>query len=315
MRIIKRVIKWFFVLSIIGYVGMYGIKSYKHKAKQQFLRSPSPPFISGDGFRAYADYIFDETNQKFHPKDIKTGDIIFVKTDMLKEFFLTHHKNIANAYILITHNADNDVPFSDTHEPLDFSALLEDKKIIAWFAQNANLVHPKLIPIPIGVENRYCAGKKLQIINNLKNKKKNKFHWLYMNFNVGTFPVERSYIYQLFLSKPFCKTANQIPANQFYQDIKNSRFILCPRGNGLDCHRTWEALYLGSFPVVRKSAMQSLYEGLPVVVVNNWEEVTEEFLQQKYEELSSKAFNMEKITMQYWYDYIDKVKSEAGKTL
>ena len=45
---------------------------------------------------------------------------------------------------------------------------------------------------------------------------------------------------------------------------------MSPQGNGLDCHRTWEALILKTIPIVRTSSLDPLYEGLPVVVVHEW---------------------------------------------
>ncbi len=55
-------------------------------------------------------------------------------------------------------------------------------------------------------------------------------------------------------------------------------FVISPHGNGVDCHRTWEALALGCVPIVRTSPLDALYEGLPVLIVSNWCEVTADFL-------------------------------------
>jgi hypothetical protein len=53
-------------------------------------------------------------------------------------------------------------------------------------------------------------------------------------------------------------------------------FVISPHGNGLDCHRTWEALILNSAPIVKTSPLDRLYTalGMPVVIVNDWSEVT-----------------------------------------
>jgi hypothetical protein len=52
-------------------------------------------------------------------------------------------------------------------------------------------------------------------------------------------------------------------------------FEVSPRGNGLDCFRTWEALLLGTIPIVRTSTLDPLFEdeALPVVVVREWTEI------------------------------------------
>ena len=50
-------------------------------------------------------------------------------------------------------------------------------------------------------------------------------------------------------------------------------FVLSAEGNGLDCHRTWELLYLGCIVITKSSPLDPLFEGLPVVIVRDWEEV------------------------------------------
>ena len=49
--------------------------------------------------------------------------------------------------------------------------------------------------------------------------------------------------------------------------------MMSPPGNGVDCHRTWEAIALGAVPVVLRSALAStLVDAAPIVAVTSWEE-------------------------------------------
>jgi hypothetical protein len=50
-------------------------------------------------------------------------------------------------------------------------------------------------------------------------------------------------------------------------------FVVSTEGNGLDCHRTWELLYLGCIVITRSSSLDPLYKELPVMIVQHWEEV------------------------------------------
>jgi hypothetical protein len=50
-------------------------------------------------------------------------------------------------------------------------------------------------------------------------------------------------------------------------------FVISPHGNGLDCHRTWEALALGHIVLVPESPLQPLYSKLPVVALRSWGEI------------------------------------------
>lgn len=269
-------------------------------------RIPDSKFITGDAYRNHADFIFDETNQVLDPRKVERGSVIFVKTDMLAEFFKKYHKKIENPYILVTHNSDDEVPGI-------FENYLNDYKIIAWFSQNVVKSHKKLIPIPIGIDNLYWGKKKLKALNHIikKGVKRNKKYLLYQNFVDKTSLYERSYVRKIFLAKKFCKTSKDLTYKKYFSEITDSFFILSPRGNGIDCHRTWESMYLGSIPIVKSSAMDSLFKDLPILIVNDWNEITEEFLKGKYKELSMKKFNIEKIYVQYWLNLIDSYKKRS----
>jgi len=47
-----------------------------------------------------------------------------------------------------------------------------------------------------------------------------------------------------------------------------------PRGAGMDCHRTWEALALLTIPIVKRSPLDPAFQGFPVAMVEDWDEVT-----------------------------------------
>ena len=84
--------------------------------------------------------------------------------------------------------------------------------------------------------------------------------------------------------------------------VKKSKFVLSPPGNGIDCHRTWEALCLGAIPIVRAKQFKSLFADLPVLNVDEWSDVTPELLQNTLREFKQRNFNYEKLTLKYWTD-------------
>ena len=51
-----------------------------------------------------------------------------------------------------------------------------------------------------------------------------------------------------------------------------------------------------------------MFTDLPVVFVNDWNEVTEVFLRQKLEEMKYTQYNMEKLKFSYWKNYIESFK-------
>lgn len=57
--------------------------------------------------------------------------------------------------------------------------------------------------------------------------------------------------------------------------VANSKYVLSPPGNGPDCHRTWEAIYLGAIPIVKQNSWPKFDFQPPVVVVDEWTDVAE----------------------------------------
>ena len=50
--------------------------------------------------------------------------------------------------------------------------------------------------------------------------------------------------------------------HSFYRQLSQSKFALCPSGNGFDTHRFWQALYLGCLPVTRRCNALKAFEGM-----------------------------------------------------
>ncbi len=65
----------------------------------------------------------------------------------------------------------------------------------------------------------------------------------------------------------------------FITELSKYAFVICPTGKGLDTHRLWEALLMGCIPIVETSQLDPLYQKFPIVIVKNWDEVTEENLE------------------------------------
>ena len=106
----------------------------------------------------------------------------------------------------------------------------------------------------------------------------------------------------------------KVTNENYYDMISEYKFILSPPGAGIDCHRTWEALYIGCVPIVIESSISELYQDLPILVIKDWKEINEHFLNKKWEEIVEKKklnkYNMKKITSSYW---TTKIKSKFKK--
>lgn len=267
------------------------------------VRASSAPYISGDTFRSEADFIYDETSTSFDPALVKAQDVIFVKGDMVESFFESKHSEIENPYILITHNSDESLPGK-------FASYLDDSKIIVWFSQNVDgYQHEKLIPIPIGIANQYWEHGSIKTLNVLKHMRKNinRPFLLVMNFAASTHP-ERQVVQELFEKEYYCFRRSKKKYIAYLTDFALAKFILSPRGNGLDCHRTWEALYMGAVPIVKTSPLDPMFKDLPVLIVKDWKEINEEMLKETWDAWECPCQEHEKLFFPYWKSLIDKYR-------
>jgi hypothetical protein len=103
-----------------------------------------------------------------------------------------------------------------------------------------------------------------------------------------------------------------------HQDLlQRYAFIASPEGNGIDTHRTWEAMYFKCVPIVMRSFMSEYYEriGLPVWVIDSYDQLIgleESFLESKYKSLENK-FDSSAIWVNYWIEQINQSSREISK--
>ncbi len=262
------------------------------------LRPGSAPYLTGDSFRALANHIHDETGATFNPSDVKTGDIVFVGNTKMTEFFTTLHPKIANRYILIQHNGDFMVD--------EKIAAFIDDKIIHFYAQVTLVHHTKITPIPVGIANRHHG---IEIVptfgaSNFKSASRKRAR-IFFHFSIQTNPPERGPALEYFNQHPAMDTIHTfVPYLSYKKILASYCFTASPAGNTLGSHRTWEALYLQTIPIVKRTvdAESCVALGLPLWIVDDWHELstyTETDLRAKYESIMATA-NYEALYMDYW---------------
>lgn len=265
--------------------------------KKLHLRPDSFPFVSGDGFRKISNHIYDDL-EIFDPNNVKDNDIIFVQSNKIKEYFDNIHPYIKIPYKLITHNGDESVGEEEAN--------YIDEKIICWFAQNNIFKHPKIVPIPIGIENKFwhLSGEALFKLYNKLNKnyssRKNK---ILFGFNIKTNPLKRGpAIKALRENKSSEEITERLNPYDYIKKLNNYKFVASPEGNGVDCHRTWEALYLGITPIVEKSVATEYFKniGFDIMIINSWDEINSKHID--LNQLNDTP--QELLKFDYWYNKI-----------
>src|SRR5262249_26229367 len=97
-----------------------------------------------------------------------------------------------------------------------------------------------------------------------------------------------------------------LPRGEMWHRRGQYAAVLSPHGSGLDCHRTWEALALGHLVVVPSSSLDPLFEGLSVVTVPDWDQVSAEHLA-RWLSASVGAASRGPLTSRYWIERMRSV--------
>lgn len=259
-------------------------------------------FICGRKFQNFANWIWD-IDRKDNPSLFKNGDVIWCKTDYIKTLF-SKIKNHTSKYILISHNSDYPI----TKDIYQFKPTCIKK----WFAQNADCCNSELIPIPIGLENDSGPSKgsftDYGAFNKIKECRK-KHDVVYCNFNVDNNNIRKKVLHILKENGVSFWEERQ-KYLEYCESMSKYMFVASPKGNGIDCHRTWEALYFGCIPIVEKHFMYDSFIGLPIIQVDHWDIVDKNFLCNKSKEFIYRENSFESLKMSYWGKKILKAKNE-----
>ncbi len=272
-----------------------------HRAHMRLFGITDPSsadYISGDTFRTFAARIFDE-REECEASEIQAGDIVFVGLRRLDIFFNTVFPKVRVKFILISHNGDLGISKS-------YTKYANDHKIIHWFSQNVLFAHPKLTPIPIGLENLdYYNHGITAIFDNLLTHPTTKKSKILYGFSLSTNPKKRGnakkVLDALSIAQPLPERLN---SKQYLEQLVQYQFVASPPGNGEDCIRTWEALYLGVIPIVESSVLTRSFvsRGLPLFLIDSWKELeryNEKELEKLYTQYMKKS-RMDALSSGYW---------------
>ena len=107
------------------------------------------------------------------------------------------------------------------------------------------------------------------------------------------------------------READVVPREETWRRQTEFAFVVSPHSNGLDCIRTWEALQFGCIPIVKTSPIDKVYEGLPVLIVKAWEDVTPALLEATVADFKDREWETERLTLAYW---VGRIKAVALAT-
>jgi hypothetical protein len=159
----------------------------------------------------------------------------------------------------------------------------------------ANWVGPRELatPLPLGLENysylrNGVPSDYLKIVRSGLLPYENRKIELLGAFSISTNVSERSRALQFLSNYSGSYVTTEFTSPKQYRElVANSKYVLSPPGSGTDCHRTWEAIYLGAIPIVLRSTWGFPEGELPVLIVNDWDEVPRKILHSEIRNNSS----------------------------
>jgi hypothetical protein len=252
------------------------------------------------------------------------GMSIYVCSDLLSYFVDKVLPYLKNSFVLVSGDSDMTIP-NDALNESQIDILLNHELLIRWYAQNSVRQEGKLFQMPIGLDYHTVSedpnhkwllpGEKSlpreqeDTLNQII-KESQPFYLrqpkIYVNYTVAN---DRFGQREESLNKVPKQLIEQndtfTPRTKNWKLMTQYAFVLSPFGVGMDCHRTWEALCLGCIPIVCAPDFKPLFEGLPVLNVNKWQDINETLLINTIKKFKGK--NLDKTLLKYWVEKINEV--------
>lgn len=253
-------------------------------------------------------------------EDMGTAQVVYVIATQLPGFLTDVLPALNHEFVLVTGGADVGVPgelWSGHSMPVSPEEFIGDHRLKHWFAQNCDIEHPKITPIPIGLDYHTLAepdanrergpvqppAEQEALIKAVRSSMpalRDRPLRCLSNFHFST-EGDRPECFEILRGKPFALfQTTPLPRRRVWEAHAHFSFVVSPEGHGMDCHRTWEALVLGSIPIVRRNSLEPLFRGLPVMIVDDWSGLDEAGLLRFKRFAGTGAFDMRKLRLDYW---------------
>jgi len=251
-------------------------------------------------------------------------DVIFIRngssskmTDL--NIFANNLHRLTKPCILITSDGDRPVPSS--YDKNICNKILNNSNIKKWYSQNydKSITHIKLSHYPIGFD----LHTKRWLPNNSISEKikfmidcRNKYHThkrisnkIFSDTHHSISHRIRSKIYNRIKTNPIFELSERRKSFiDIIKDYNKYNFVISPRGNGLDCHRTWELFLAGVIVITITTTLDDMFinNNLPVVILQDIDElksITEDTLNEWYNiHINKTDINniFPKLTYNYW---------------
>jgi len=251
-------------------------------------------FLSAEQFMRGCDHIWSTDRRCPVPRNsgrISGGDIVYAKVDHLPRLFQILRRQRGRV-VLVT--SESDLPISAE------MASERPSQVAVWFSTNS--LSPEVRALPLGFANSYCAITLKP--EDLSKESQPRTKWLYVNFRPESHPEVRQAVWDDFATRHedwVTQHRAESSMREYADELLRHRFVLCPRGNGIDTHRMWEALAAGTIPVVKRTPALDAFADLPIYFVEDFRSLTLEELHGAYETISTQKWPWERLRASWWW--------------
>ena len=208
-------------------------------------------------------------------KEVKEDDKRYVNSLMADSNLLELCSHFSSMKFIIFTNLE-DTPIDE----YIFDSIPEN--VLCISAVNAIAHGGKVIPAPYGIQRRMTPDDKRmeQLVSAMNaDVDPSMFKLLYVNHNDNSHE-DRVGLKYMFRDQQWANVDEQrVDYYNFLLNLAKHKFVLCPRGNAIDCHRNWEVLYMKRVPVMMTDTyLMDLFYDYPVLWVHDYADVTEDLL-------------------------------------
>lgn len=201
--------------------------------------------------------------EPFAPENVKEMEVVFVKTDFLDWFLSKTLGAIGVPFVLVT--AHGDV----TPSMYAMQTVQRSPRIARWYAVNCPWTDYKTVAIPNGLAEPDRPFGDQQVIEDcMRELPETKALSVFCPADSPTHPV-RAVLKELDHSMLIRGGEERLSYRDYLRQVGKHKFLLCPRGAGLEVHRVYEAILMKTIPIYFTDYVPAVYTKLPVIVVQS----------------------------------------------
>lgn len=218
---------------------------------------------------------------------------VFIRPDYIRDFLqkVLPCLSVSARFVLTIGDDDSTVPRQlderygrGVYYDGTWERLLGDARIVKVFAEHLDLLDERfghrVAAIPMGVNSNEFPGRDADFILRYvpaaqeSDILKRPLKVLQVDRRrQGPQWRDRAVVHEWCSSnwKEFCVTNQSQPGPDFFGLVQSYPFMLCVHGGGIDPNpKAWDALLLGTIPIIQHFPGIEIYRGLPVVIVDFW---------------------------------------------